>query len=180
MSMMWVGIGTAAVGLATNLYSTNAQKKSNQGAQNTNAELQDRQNDASWANWLMTRGIMPTTPTKAGQMPTSYGAVNTRLPLWANVSLARNGTSATGGMRLVKKGSTAPGGPKIGGLVAKLPVGAGTGNVATPGAEGATGELSRGDRILRNAMDPLNLMGSEPRTIGNVARRTLDPLGLFG
>lgn len=113
MSMAWVAVGTAVLGAGTTLYGINAQKKANQATAETNAETQDKQNRAAWSNWLMTKGIAPTTSVEAGVMPTAgkYTAVNTKLPFWANVtygSLAP-GSKVGGGIRLVKKGTATTG-----------------------------------------------------------------------
>jgi hypothetical protein len=87
-TMMWVGIGSAALGAGASIYGASQQRTANNRAQDTNARLQQQQNDQAWANWLMTRGVAPTSPVAAGVMPTAgnYRAVNTRLPIWASVS----------------------------------------------------------------------------------------------
>ena len=181
---LWVGVGTLVLGAATSLYSANAQKKANQGAQNANATAQDKQNAASWTNWLMTKGIMPTTPVAAGVMPSAggYAAVNTKLPIWANVNYGATapGVSASGGgIRLVKKGTATQG---ITGLVATLP-GASAAPVDTTTAPAATGGgMSSGTKgAIAGALltgDPI--MGAIIGNNSKTAKKVLDPFGLFG
>lgn len=88
-SMAWVAVGTAVLGAGTSLYGANKQSKDNKAAADQNARLQREQNNASWANWLMTRGVAPTSGVEAGVMPTAgnFNAVNTRLPLWATMTM---------------------------------------------------------------------------------------------
>jgi hypothetical protein len=111
-------LAASAIGAGATMYGANKQAKANQAAQNQNAAQQDKQNRAAWGNWLMTRGLAPTTPVEAGVMPTAgnYKAVNTRMPLWATVNFSPTGGS---GMRLVKKGTgtASTGRPGITGLV---------------------------------------------------------------
>lgn len=89
MSMAWIGAGLSVAGLATNIIGQNQQKKANARAQDANARLQDEQNRNVWANWLMTRGIAPTTSVEPGVLPAEgqYRVTNTRLPLWATINL---------------------------------------------------------------------------------------------
>lgn len=105
-TMAWVAVGSAVLGAGTSIYGANQQKKANQSAQNQNAALQREQNDAAWSNWLMTRGVAPTTPVSAGVMPTAGNstAVNTRLPYWATVNVQ----SQPGSLRVVRRGTAAP------------------------------------------------------------------------
>jgi hypothetical protein len=113
--MSWVAaavIGSAAIGAGVSAYGANRQAQDNRAAQDQNARLQQQQNDASWTNWLMTRGVMPTSPVSAGTMPAAGAsrAVNTRLPLWANINLPQaTPQPQNGGARvpfLVKRGGT--------------------------------------------------------------------------
>lgn len=86
--MPWIPIAATALGIGASLYGANKQSKDNASAQAQNAALQKEQNNAQWANWLMSRGIAPTTPVDAGVMPTegNFRAVNTRLPIWATMT----------------------------------------------------------------------------------------------
>jgi hypothetical protein len=104
----WVAVavvGGAALGAGATIYGSNKQAKANESAADKNAALQEKQNQAAWANWLMTRGIAPTKSVEAGVLPSASDskAVNTRMPLWANVNFSPTGS---GGIRLVKKGSS--------------------------------------------------------------------------
>lgn len=88
--MPWLAaVIPAVVGAGAALYGANKQSKDNKAAQDQNAQLQREQNNSSWVNWLMTRGMQPTGPVQAGQVPQAgqYSAVNTRLPLWATMNM---------------------------------------------------------------------------------------------
>lgn len=163
MSMMWTAIGVGVLGAGTTLYGINAQKKANQSATNANKEAQDEQNLLAWNNYLLTRGIQPKTPAAPGVVPGpgGYSAVNTRLPLWATMKMpATSNSAATSGNRVRLTGT------------ARAP--------SIAGADGASTGIASSDRkALPGIVDPLNLMGSEPRTLGNLAKRALDPLGIF-
>lgn len=114
--MSWVAaavIGSAAIGAGVSAYGANRQSQDNRAAQDQNARLQQQQNDASWTNWLMTRGVAPASGTSftAGTLPGpgQTRAVNTRLPLWANINLPTAAPTAPGAPRvpfLVRKGGT--------------------------------------------------------------------------
>jgi hypothetical protein len=163
MSSLWIGLGAIAVGTAGTLYSTNAQKKANQSAQNANQAQQDKQNDFSWNAWLMSKGVQPNAPLTAGTMPTpgGYSAVNTKLPLWATMKMPSTSTSG--------KAASAANRVRL------------TGTAASPSIAGADGQSAEPGKKGRGiTLDPLNLMGDRPRTAGNLVKTTLDPLGLFG
>lgn len=83
----WVAVAVTTVGVGANLVGQNAQKKANNAAIAANQNAQTTQNNAAWTNYLMSRGIAPTSPVAAGVLPGAgqYRAVNARLPLWANV-----------------------------------------------------------------------------------------------
>ncbi len=99
-TMMWVGIGSVVVGAAGTLYGANAQKTANNKAMDANVAAQDKQNNSAWTNWLMSRGIQPNSPVQAGVTPGpgQYTAVNTKLPLWATMSVPVGGGNAPGGL----------------------------------------------------------------------------------
>lgn len=91
--MSWVAVSVAAIGAGTSLYGANKQAKANQAAQNENARLQEQQNQSAWAAYLLSRGVNPEG-VATGQIPTAPKAVNTRLPLWANVRRNAGGSYA--------------------------------------------------------------------------------------
>lgn len=156
-TMLWVGLGTVVVGGAVSMYGANKQAKASAAANNTNASLQQQQNDQGWINYLATRGISPTTPISAGQMPTggNYQAINTRLPLWAGMTAAPS--SGSGGF-LRKKGapvSYSLGAPSLGGVPQVAP------SAATSSGGGGGGIAALLTRPLnpRTAWDPIGLFG---------------------
>lgn len=96
----WVGAAIGGAGLISGIIGSNKQSKDNRAAQAQNAALQDQQNRAMWANYLMTRGLSPNGAAP-GQIPQGAAAINTRLPLYANVSRSRaaQGFRIGGGQR---------------------------------------------------------------------------------
>lgn len=82
--MSWIAAGTAILGTGASLYGANKQAKANSAAQASNERQQAEQNRLAWANYLMTRGIDPAG-AQTGVVPSSGRAINSRLPLWANV-----------------------------------------------------------------------------------------------
>lgn len=107
MAEIWGALTVAAIGAGASLYGANKQNIANNKAIDANVKAQDTQNAAQWTNWLMSRGIAPTSPVAAGVMPTAgnYTAVNQRLPLWANVSPTRTATANQ--PFLIRRGGTA-------------------------------------------------------------------------
>lgn len=88
--MPWlIPVATAVAGIGASLYGANKQSQDTKSAQDQNAALTQQQNNSAWTSWLLSKGVQPTTPVAAGTMPTAGNstAVNTRLPLWANVQL---------------------------------------------------------------------------------------------
>jgi len=83
-----VAAGTAAVvGAGTAAYGANKQAKANAAAQDANIAAQKEAERQNWLRYLMQRGIVPDSNTQTGEVPgmVAGGAMNTRLPLWANV-----------------------------------------------------------------------------------------------
>lgn len=161
MSMMWVGIGSAVLGAGTSLYGANKQSKDNRAAQAENARLQEQQNAAAWANYLMQRGLNPNGAT-TGQIPQNAQAINTRLPLWASANFAKPGAPR----RWVKKGTL----PQSGGLARQTYAAPPVAPVSAPVASAPSGGgSSRTNDIL---------IGN-PLGIGGKDRSFFDPLGIF-
>ena len=164
MSMMWVGIGSAVLGAGASLYGANKQAGASKDAANQNAALQDKQNQAAWANYLMTRGLNPNGAV-TGQLPTNPQAINTRLPLWATANFAAPGTKS----RWVKKGTV----PTAGTLATTSYTPAPVAPVSAGEMAGASGNGSGGKQGIADILDPLNL------AIGNNRNNFFDPLGIF-
>lgn len=113
--MSWVAaavVGSSLISAGVSAYGANKQSKDNAHAQDVNSALQQQQNDAAWTNWLLTRGIASTSgaPIPSGTFPAAgtTRAVNTRLPLWANINLpsALPAAPAARVPFLVKKGAS--------------------------------------------------------------------------
>lgn len=163
--MSWVAVavaGSAVIGAGASAYGANKQSKDNAHAQDQNLSAQASQNNAAWANWLMSRGIAPTTPVDAGVMPGSgaYQSVNTRLPLWANVNVSA--PSATGGWLRRKDAA-----PTIDPRIVDLPTVA-----PTSVAPSAAPEIPGRTETIAKTLGFLN------PNLGS--KKHLDPLGIFG
>lgn len=96
--MSWVAVavgGAAVIGAGVSLYGINQQANENASAQAANQAAQATQNQESWNNYLMERGLNANGSAPTGVIPTTgTTAVNTKLPLWANVSLGSNTSPA--------------------------------------------------------------------------------------
>jgi hypothetical protein len=138
-------IGTAAVGAGTAYYGAQQQKKAVNATNNANAAQVQGSNDYNWSNYLATRGLIPTSPTSAGQMPSSSVAVNSRLPLWANVT-----PDSTGGGFLRKIG-----GPTTYTLSPQAITGPSSTQVAVGPVGGSQSLLQKATKDHLKILDPL-------------------------
>lgn len=91
MAEIWaaaIAAGAAVAGTAVAYKGAQDQKKANANAQQQNQSQFDNSQNQNWINYLLTRGINPgSNPVETGKIPTSgYTAVNTKLPLWMNLS----------------------------------------------------------------------------------------------
>lgn len=88
MAEIWA-VAAAVIGAGAAVYGSSQQRVASNRANDANQRMQGEQNSAQWNNWLISRGMAPTTPVAPGEMPAAgnYSAVNTRLPLWANVTM---------------------------------------------------------------------------------------------
>lgn len=155
----FAGLIGAGVSAGAAIYGANKQSKDNKAANAQNAESQAEQNRIAWANYLMTRGVNPAGAA-TGQLPSNPQAINSRLPLWANVQ--RQGT-ASRGFRIPGRNA----GPR-------LSAGAGFSTAATdPAAAVAADGKPSGSQRVANFLDPLNVSVGKNKNF-------LDPLGLFG
>lgn len=86
----WAAVGIGAAGIGTSLYGANKQSKDTAHAQDLNLAAQKESERQNWLHFLMQRGINPDPNTPNGVVPgvPTGGAMNTRLPLWANIDPA--------------------------------------------------------------------------------------------
>lgn len=77
MVLSTIGSGIAA----------NKAAKAQDKAMAANQAANDEANRVAWVNYLMSRGIKPKGNVKPGEIPTDYEAINSRLPLWANLTI---------------------------------------------------------------------------------------------
>ncbi len=77
-----------AIGTGVALYGANKQNMANKAAAAANTANNNEDQSIKWAQYLMARGINPTTG----------GAINTKMPLWANVTAGNNGAGAITGL----------------------------------------------------------------------------------
>ncbi len=85
-TMAWVSIGTAVLGAGASLYGANKQSQDQRAANDANRAAIEGADRNAWNNYLMQRGLYggnAPTGTIPGMQP--GGAVNQRLPLWANL-----------------------------------------------------------------------------------------------
>lgn len=93
--------GAAIAGLGVSAVGISQQNKANNAANATNQEAIAKADQSAWNSYLMGRGIYGGNAAP-GVIPTNAQAVNSKLPLWANVTR----TPAGGGTaRWVKKGT---------------------------------------------------------------------------
>jgi hypothetical protein len=118
----WVAVaivGGALIGGGATLIGANKQASANTANNNANIAVNDATNQSNWNNYLVTRGLATNGQTPTGTIPGTTGAVNTKLPLWANVQ------SSNGPSQWVKSG-TAPNRTNVGitGAPAAIPAAA--------------------------------------------------------
>ena len=93
--MAWVAIGTAVLGAGASIYGANKQSKSQGETNAANRAAIEQADRGAWNTYLMQRGLYggnAPTGTIPGMQP--GGAVNTRLPLWANIPSIEQGGGA--------------------------------------------------------------------------------------
>jgi hypothetical protein len=88
MSFAAVAIGTSVAGMGLNYMGARKQAKENRRTQDANAAADAEAQRQNWARYLMQRGIDPGAGVETGAVPINARAINTRLPLWMNVSRA--------------------------------------------------------------------------------------------
>lgn len=154
----WAAIVVGVAGVGTSLYGANKQNKAQQAAVAQNNASQDKNNASAWASYLLSRGVNPNG-VATGEIPINPTAVNSRLPLWANVQRTRG---ASPGFRLSGAGGSAR-------LAPSSPAGAMP--VAAPIAQSVSAPAASS----RNN----DLLIGNPLGIGGKNRNFLDPLGIF-
>jgi hypothetical protein len=97
MSEVWVAAVGAVVGAGATMYGANKQSKDAAHAQDVNLASNASAQRDNWLHYLMTRGVTPGPDTQNGEVPGfAPGAVlNTRLPLWARVTMPAQPAPAT-------------------------------------------------------------------------------------
>lgn len=157
MAEVWVTLAAAAAGAGVSLYGANKQSKDAKAAAAQNTDSMDKQNASAWASYLLSRGVNPNGAV-TGQIPTNPQAVNSRLPLWANVQRSRG---ASPGFRIGgNRGSVR--------LAPSMPAGAMPTDVPTQSAPPFAGSSRMNDILIGN-----------PLGIGGKDRNFFDPLGIF-
>lgn len=91
----WIVGGLSAAGTVATAVGANQQRKDQKASDAANRAEAANSDLNSWRSYLMQRGISPDGVTAFGQVPTSPVATNSRLPLWANLSIPTQ-TSAPG------------------------------------------------------------------------------------
>lgn len=83
----WGGIAAAVVGGGLALYGSNKQSKAQDAANAQNQQSIANADLSAWKGYLASRGVNPGSVSQFGQIPTNIQAINTKLPLWANVRM---------------------------------------------------------------------------------------------
>jgi hypothetical protein len=91
MSFAAIAIGTSVAGAGLSYMGARKQAKENRRTQDANAAADAEAQRQNWARYLMQRGIDPGQGVETGALPMNARAINTRLPLWMNVSRAGPG-----------------------------------------------------------------------------------------
>lgn len=105
MSAATVAAVAAVAGAGAAVYGASSAGSAQSSANASNQAAVDANNQANWNNYLLTRGVVGNSaPT--GTIPTGAQAVNSKLPLWANVDIS-NGLPG-GSNRWVKAGTPTP------------------------------------------------------------------------
>lgn len=146
------------VGAGASIYGANKQSKAQQAASAQNQESVDKQNASAWASYLLSRGVNPNG-VATGQIPTNPVAVNSRLPLWANVQ---------------RSGRASPG-FRIGGAGGNVRLAPSAPASAMPVSEPVAAPVSSGGGSSRTN----DLLIGNPLGIGGKDRSFFDPLGIF-
>ena len=81
--------GTALIGTAANMYGANKQSKADAEARRLTYAAEQEAERQNWARWLASRGIAPGPEIQTGVIPGTVAGqvINTKLPLWMNVSV---------------------------------------------------------------------------------------------
>jgi hypothetical protein len=92
---VWGAVAAAVVGAGAAAYGANKQSKAQKAANAQNSAAVGGSDDSAWASYLLTRGLAVPEGTPAGVIPAGATPVNSRLPLWANMSMpSKNSTTA--------------------------------------------------------------------------------------
>jgi hypothetical protein len=93
----WGGIAAAVVGGGLSLYGANKQKQAQEDANKANQASIGQADVSAWQGYLASRGVNPSGVSQFGQIPTNIQAINTKLPLWANVKMNPAAVTARSG-----------------------------------------------------------------------------------
>jgi hypothetical protein len=83
----WITGGAMVLSTIGSGIAANKAAKAQDKAMAANQAANDEANRVAWVNYLMSRGIKPKGNVQPGEIPTDYEAINSRLPLWANLTI---------------------------------------------------------------------------------------------
>ncbi len=86
-----------AAGAITSAAGANKQAKTDAHTRDLNYQAEQQAEQQNWARWLASRGIAPGPDIQTGVIPGTVAGqvVNTKLPLWMNVSMPQRYNPAT-------------------------------------------------------------------------------------
>lgn len=90
---IWAGAGML-VGTGLSLYGANKQAKSQAATDATNRAAIQESDLNQWKAYLIQRGLNPQGVTQYGQVPQNAQPMNTKLPLWAQMSFTQPASPA--------------------------------------------------------------------------------------
>ncbi len=85
MAEIWAA-AAGIIGAGAAIYGANKQSKTAKETNAANREAVGQADQSAWVSYLLSRGLDAGPNTAVGEIPTNARAVNTRLPLWANIS----------------------------------------------------------------------------------------------
>lgn len=160
MGLVAAVIGSTVVGAGVSLAGQSKQSSDLSAANAANTESVDRSNQANWNNWLTTRGLSTGGTAPTGSIPgvPAGTSVNTKLPLWANVTMTPGGGSTP---RWVKKGTASGPSYSLTSSFGSAPSGnvtpsGGGGSMSDYGTRGGGG-YSLNDAFLNNTREAIGL-----------------------
>ena len=85
-ALPYIAAATAVAGTVSTLSGANKQSKDQAHTDDLNRAAVKEADLSQWQSYLMQRGLNPQGVTQFGDVPTNAAPVNTKLPLWAEMT----------------------------------------------------------------------------------------------